>query len=50
MHIFCPIYIHAIKKLQSYNCIFYYFIEDQDYTKLRIGKTPDIHMSMYESY
>ena len=30
--------------------ILYYFIEDQDYAKLKIGKTPDIHMSMYESY
>ena len=28
--------------------ILYYFIEDQDYTKLKIGKTADIHMSVHE--
>ena len=28
----------------------YYFIEDQDYTKLTKGKTPDILMSFYENY
>ena len=28
----------------------YCFIEDQDCTKLTKGKTPDILMSLYESY
>ena len=54
MHIANVRPINTLKRYtQIYKCIYYiryYFIEDQDCTKLTKEKTPNILMSLYESY